>query len=230
MGKFCPMDYFFIFVQIHAEMKQTTTILSTCIALIFMVSCAAPKPMGSTAKTSKAPEFIDGITLDGGSNNVKLTQKKQVYRSQKIGSIPDELETAEQRAIAINKIREGKSRNKSLYTFIEEWYGTPYRFGGTGKNGIDCSAFTRQLYGEVYNLGLLRTSIEQFSNTLFIPKEELKEGDLVFFKIHSKRISHVGVYLYDGKFVHASVSQGVVISDLSDSYWVRYYAGAGRVG
>jgi lipoprotein Spr len=232
MGKFCPTDYFSIFVQIHAEMKQTTTILSTCIALIFMVSCAAPKPMGSTAKSSKTPEFIDGVTLNGGSNNVKLTQKKQVYRNTKIGSnsIPDELETAEQRNIAINKIREGKNRNKSLYTFIEEWYGTPYRFGGTGKNGIDCSAFTRQLYGEVYNMGLLRTSIEQFSNTLFIPKEELKEGDLVFFKIHSKRISHVGVYLYDGKFVHASVSQGVVISDLSDTYWVRYYAGAGRVG
>jgi lipoprotein Spr len=230
MGKFCPIDYFFIFVQIHAEMKQTTTILSTCIALIFMVSCAAPKPMGSTAKASRTPEFIDGITLEGGSNNVKLTQKAQVYRNQKIGSIPSELETADQRNLALNKIREGKNRNKSLYTFIEEWYGTPYRFGGTGKSGIDCSAFTRELYGDVYNMELLRTSIEQFSSSSFIPKEELKEGDLVFFKIHSKRISHVGVYLYDGKFVHASVSQGVVISDLSDSYWVRYYAGAGRKG
>jgi len=185
--------------------------------------------MGSAAKANRSPEFIDGITLDGGSNNVKLTQKKQVY-SNRIGSIPEELETADQRNIAIGKIREGKSRNKSLYTFIEEWYGTPYRFGGTSRSGIDCSAFTRQLYGDVYNLGLLRTSIEQFSSSNYIPKEQLKEGDLVFFKIHSKRISHVGVYLYDGKFVHASVSQGVVISDLSDAYWVRYYAGGGRMG
>lgn len=211
-------------------MKQTTTILSTCIALIFMVSCAAPKPMGSTARTSKNPEFIDGLTLNGGSNNVKLTQKKQVYRNQKIGSIPDELETADQTLLSLDRIREGKSRNKSLYTFIEEWYGTPYRFGGTTRNGIDCSAFTRQLYGDVYNLDILRTSIEQFSTALFVPKEHLKEGDLVFFKIHGKRISHVGVYLYDGKFVHASVSQGVVISDLADAYWTRYYAGGGRMG
>lgn len=229
-GKFCPHVFFSIFGQIHAEMKQTTTILSTCIALIFMVSCAAPKPMGSTARASKNPEFLDGVTLNGGSNNVKLTQKKQVYRNQKIGSIPEELETAEQKMIALNKIKEGKARNKSLYTFIEEWYGTPYRFGGTSRNGIDCSAFTRQLFADVYNLDLVRTSIEQFANAYFVPKENLKEGDLVFFKIHGKRISHVGVYLYDGKFVHASVSQGVVISDLADAYWTRYYAGGGRMG
>jgi len=186
--------------------------------------------MGKTAATSRTPEFIDGVTLSGGSNNVKLTQKKQVYSSLKPGSIPAELETTEQRTLALNKINEGKKRNKSLYTFIEEWYGTPYRFGGTGKNGIDCSAFTRLLYEEVYNMDLLRTSVEQFSNALYIRRDELKEGDLVFFKIRSKRISHVGVYLYDGKFVHASVSQGVVISDLNDAYWTRYYAGGGRVG
>ena len=195
-----------------------------------MVSCAAPKPTGSTARASKNPEFLDGVTLTGGSNNVKLTQKKQVYKNPKIGSIPEELETADQKLLALDKIREGKARNKSLYTFIEEWYGTPYRFGGTGRNGIDCSAFTRQLYGDVYNMDILRTSIEQFSTAYSVRKEELKEGDLVFFKIHGKRISHVGVYLYDGKFVHASVSQGVVISDLSDAYWTRYYAGGGRMG
>lgn len=195
-----------------------------------MVSCAAPKPMGKTAYNSKNPEFIDGITLEGGSNNVKLTQNKQVYRQQRIGSIPAETESADQTSSSFVKIREGKKNNISLYSFIEEWYGTPYRFGGTSKSGIDCSAFVRQLYGDVYNLGLLRTSIEQFATAMFINKEELKEGDLVFFKIRSKRISHVGVYLSEGKFVHSSVSQGVVISDLSDKYWVKYYAGGGRVG
>lgn len=186
--------------------------------------------MGSTARNSGKPEFIEGVTLNGGSNSVKLTQKKQVYKNQKIGSIPDELESADQREFAYSKIQEGKKRNKSLYTFIEEWYGTPYRFGGTGRSGIDCSAFTRQLYEDVYSMDLLRTSIEQFASALFIRKDELREGDLVFFKIHGRRISHVGVYLYDGKFVHASVSQGVVISDLSDAYWARYYAGGGRMG
>lgn len=215
------------------NMKQTTTILSTCIALLFLVSCAAPKPMGKTAKLSNnTPEFIDGVTLNGGSSNVNITNRKQVYGNiPTLGSRGDELsESAEGSPIAKNKIEEGKKRNKSLYTFIEEWYGIPYRFGGTSKSGIDCSAFTRQLYEDVYNLNLVRTSIEQFANAIYISKESLKEGDLVFFKIRSKRISHVGVYLSDGKFVHASVSRGVVISDIEDTYWSRYYAGAGRMG
>jgi lipoprotein Spr len=210
-------------------MKQTTTILSTCIAMIFLVSCAAPKPMGTQANKNKAPRFIDGITLDGGSNNVKVIQGKQVYHNKKSAEHSGEFETAEQKSLAIAKINEGMRHNKSLYSFIEEWYGTPYRFGGTDHFGIDCSAFTRELYNDVYNMPIVRTSVEQFSQIEKLDPTELKEGDLVFFKIHSRSISHVGVYLYDGKFVHASVSQGVVISDLSDAYWTRYYAGGGRM-
>lgn len=212
-------------------MKQITTILSTCIALLFLGSCAAQKPTGTTANTNKSPRFIDGITLEGGSNNVRVTQGKQVYTNngRKPGSSTPDMETAEQKTTAFKKISEGKKHNISLYSFIEDWYGTPYRFGGDNRYGIDCSAFTRQLYNDVYNQPIVRTSIEQFSQVERIPTEDLKEGDLVFFKIHSKRISHVGVYLYDGKFVHASVSQGVVISDLGDSYWTRYYAGGGRM-
>lgn len=212
-------------------MKQITTILSTCIALMFLGSCAAQKSTVSTASTKKSPQFIDGITLEGGSNNVRLTQGKQLYTNNRKGNnnAPD-METAEQKSNAFKKISEGKKHNVSLYSFIEDWYGTPYRFGGDNRLGIDCSAFTRQLYNDVYNLPIVRTSVEQFTQVEPIPTAELKEGDLVFFKIHSKRISHVGVYLYDGKFVHASVSQGVVISDLADAYWTRYYAGGGRMG
>jgi len=211
-------------------MKQITTILSTCIALMFLGSCAAQKPTGATASKHKAPQFIDGITLEGGSNNVRLTQGKQLYTNNKrVTENASDMETAEQKSTAFKKISEGKKHNISLYSFIEDWYGTPYRFGGDSRFGIDCSAFTRQLYSDVYNLPIVRTSIEQFTQVEPISTSELKEGDLVFFKIHSKRISHVGVYLYDGKFVHASVSQGVVISDLDDAYWTRYYAGGGRM-
>ena len=226
--------FYYLCGNTHAEMKQTTTILSTCIAMIFLVSCAATKPMGTQANKKKSPEFIDGITLGGGSNNVRVTQGKQVYNNNNKkkgnGSLASvDRETAEQKTTAEAKINEGKRHNRSLYSFIEEWYGTPYLFGGTNRYGIDCSAFTRQLYNDVYNLPIVRTSIEQFSQVEKIDPVELKEGDLVFFKIHSHRISHVGVYLYDGKFVHASVSQGVVISDLSDAYWTRNYAGCGRM-
>ena len=120
--------------------------------------------------------------------------------------------------------------NIPLYTFIDEWYGVDYRMGGNDKNGIDCSAFVQRLYLEVFGFSMVRTAYEQFNNcTMTWDINKLKEGDLVFFKIHSKHVTHVGVYLMNNYFVHASVSQGVVISNLSDPYWTRYFAGAGQI-
>ncbi|MBL7712581.1 MAG: C40 family peptidase [Chitinophagaceae bacterium] len=120
--------------------------------------------------------------------------------------------------------------NDLLYDFIDEWYGTRYRLGGTDKRGIDCSAFVQRLYARVFNISLFRTAAEQFNLCHSIwNKEDLKEGDLVFFNIHKKRISHVGIYLMNDYFVHSCTSQGVMISRLSDAYWKKYYAGAGRV-
>jgi Cell wall-associated hydrolases (invasion-associated proteins) len=102
--------------------------------------------------------------------------------------------------------------------------------GGTTKKSIDCSAFTRQLFSDVYGKSLDRTAAMQFMMTRRIfDKEDLKEGDLVFFSIKTKRISHVGVYLGGGKFVHASSSRGVIISELDQAYWSRYYSGGGRL-
>lgn len=120
--------------------------------------------------------------------------------------------------------------NDLLYNFIDEWYGTRYRLGGTDKSGIDCSAFVQRLYSRVFNVTLLRTAAEQFKLcTTIWKKEDLKEGDLVFFNIRTKRISHVGIYLMNDYFVHSSVSSGVMISKLTDAYWRKYYAGAGRI-
>lgn len=122
-------------------------------------------------------------------------------------------------------------QNLCLYQFIEEWYGVRYHFGGCDKNGIDCSAFVQKVYEHVFGTNLLRTAIEQFASSDFIKKAtSLHEGDLVFFKIHSHRITHVGIYLANNFFIHASRSQGVTISNLNDSYWRKYYAGAGKLG
>ncbi len=211
-------------------MKHFNTILSTCISILLLSSCSATRPMGSTAKNTKAPEFIEGVTVNGGSSTVKITQKKQEYKNQKTPVFKEDEEPEVKKYAAVDEIRYGKKQNQPLYSFIEEWYGTPYRLGGTAKSGIDCSAFVKELYDRVYHTELLRTSGEQFSSSTYISdRDELKEGDLVFFKIRSRRISHVGIYLSNGRFVHASSSRGVVISDLSESYWTRYYAGGGRV-
>jgi hypothetical protein len=121
--------------------------------------------------------------------------------------------------------------NPRLLLFVEQWYGVPYHYGGKSKDGIDCSAFTCQLISEVYNVNQLpRMSADQYRATRRIPKKDLREGDLVFFHTIGKgrKITHVGVYLYNNRFVHASVA-GVQISDLGEGYYLHHYVGAGRV-
>ena len=120
--------------------------------------------------------------------------------------------------------------NPCLKEEILEWYGTPYQYGGNSKNGIDCSAFVQTLMNDVYNVQLPRTSDEQYDYCQHIDTSNLQEGDLVFFSSERNHndITHVGVYLQNGNFVHASSSNGVMISRLDDSYWEREFVGAGR--
>jgi len=115
-----------------------------------------------------------------------------------------------------------------LYDFVFDWIGKPYRFGGESKRGIDCSAFARELYSRVMGQYLPRNSRQQFKYVKPISKEELQTGDLVFFKIKTRDISHVGVYLSDNKFIQSSKS-GVNVASLEHPYWKRYYYKAGRL-
>jgi lipoprotein Spr len=118
--------------------------------------------------------------------------------------------------------------NMKLFHFVYDWIGTPYRFGGSSRRGIDCSAFTKQLYSDVFNLSIRRSSRDIFSMVNPVGKDDLKEGDLVFFKIHSRSISHIGIYLGNNRFAHAS-SKGVAISSLDDAYYSRYFYKGGRL-
>jgi lipoprotein Spr len=119
-------------------------------------------------------------------------------------------------------------RNTKMFEFIDDWYGTPYRLGGTTKKGVDCSAFSQFLFAAVYGFSIPRTAREQYNLTTRISRTELKEGDLIFFNTRGG-ISHVGVYLQNNKFVHASTSGGVMISDIFDEYWARKFIGVGRL-
>lgn len=118
--------------------------------------------------------------------------------------------------------------HEKLYTFIDEWWKTPYRMGGNAKTGIDCSAFARALMQEVFDISLPRNSKAQYEESVRISKSELQEGDLVFFNTNGAFVSHVGVYLGDGYFVHASSSAGVIISNLSEEYYSRHFTAVGR--
>jgi lipoprotein Spr len=119
--------------------------------------------------------------------------------------------------------------NTKMYQFIYDWLGTPYRLGGDTKNGIDCSRFAYKLYDKTFNTIIGNNSRNIFSMVNPINKVDLQQGDLVFFKIHSSSISHVGVYIGDNKFAHASSSKGVMISNLDEPYWQKYFYKGGRI-
>ena len=142
---------------------------------------------------------------------------------------PDEQESlAKDYLSQIMGVALSATSNMKLFHFVYDWIGTPYRFGGSSRNGIDCSAFTKELYSDVFNLDIRRSSRDIFSMVSPVTKDELKEGDLVFFKIHSRRISHIGIYLGNNRFAHAS-SKGVAISSLDDAYYNRYFYRGGRL-
>jgi lipoprotein Spr len=118
--------------------------------------------------------------------------------------------------------------NEALYSFIDDWYGTHYRMGGTTKKGIDCSAFSGTLLSTIYSFNMPRTAREQYRICEHINKEDLLPGDLVFFNTRGG-VSHVGVYLTNNHFVHSSSRKGVMISSLDDSYYSKKFIGGGRV-
>ncbi len=112
--------------------------------------------------------------------------------------------------------------------FLQHWIGTRYVYGGQSLSGTDCSGFSRNLYQKVLGIQLPRTSGDQAISCGNLFKDSLQTGDLVFFK-NGSRISHVGVYLTNGRFVHASCSQGVTISQLKEPYYQKRFFGAGRI-
>jgi lipoprotein Spr len=181
------------------------------------------------------PRFIENISTESTVTASKPTEKPLYRNASAKTAIPisgnevyDSLQF--KYAILTNSPVE-ELNNPRLLLFMDQWYGVPYHYGGKSKDGIDCSAFTCQLISEVYNVNQLpRISADQYKATRRIPKKDLREGDLVFFHTLGKghKVTHVGVYLYNNRFVHASVS-GVQISDLGEGYYLHHYVGAGRV-
>ncbi len=112
-----------------------------------------------------------------------------------------------------------------------KWLGTPYRYGGTSRSGTDCSGMTMQVYGAALGIKLPRSSREQQKFCKSIKKSSLDAGDLIFFSTgrDKTRVSHVGMYIGDSKFIHASGSRGVIVSDINERYYVKNYHSSGHV-
>ncbi|WP_072995886.1 C40 family peptidase [Pseudozobellia thermophila] len=131
-------------------------------------------------------------------------------------------------------VDEESIRNEKLYAAIKEWLGTPYDWGGESKNGVDCSAYVQAIYRKVYGNELPRTSVQQFyfdTDSHFKNQKYLKEGDLVFFRLRNEDrvVSHVGIYLQNGKFTGSNSPRGVEIVDINDPYWQDKYVASARL-
>jgi cell wall-associated NlpC family hydrolase len=107
--------------------------------------------------------------------------------------------------------------------------GTPYKLGGGGSNGIDCSGYTRLVFRSSVNIDLPRLTADQYRQGRAVRVNDLKFGDLIFFNTTGRNPSHVGIYLGDNLFAHASVTSGVTISSLNSSYFQRRLTGARRI-
>lgn len=118
---------------------------------------------------------------------------------------------------------------KKLEAELHHWLNVPYRFGGNSSSGIDCSGLVYAVYKKVYGLELPRTSKSQYAYSKAIKKEEARAGDLVFFDINGTGVSHVGIYMGEDKFIHASTSKGVIYSSLSNTYYLKRLVRFGRV-
>ncbi|MGM9803821.1 MAG: C40 family peptidase [Muribaculaceae bacterium] len=121
--------------------------------------------------------------------------------------------------------------NERLYAEVESWLGVPYRYGGNTRSGVDCSGLVVAIYKTVYGTLLQRSSAKILQeNCHEIKKNDLREGDLVFFSTQKSRsrINHVGIYLKNGRFVHAG-SAGVTIDVMDMNYYVTHYVASGRV-
>lgn len=220
--------------------------------LIFSTGCTALTQINNSVvsnKTTAAPaspggmKFIDNISVSAANKNT--SRNNSTKKTADIAAEYPAIESETYTNVSVIKARTAPSvmeykyaqllnvdyaflKNLDLLSAVDEWYGTRYLYGGTTKSGIDCSAFAREIYADAFSINLPRTAREQYKICKIISATEMNTGDLVFFNT-SGGVSHVGVYLQNNKFVHASTSNGVIISDLYEPYYIKRFLGAGRV-
>lgn len=179
--------------------------IAISLLLVFLIGCKTKTDWRDNYKKNKSSK---------STVNTKKTTAKKPNDLAEISEILD--------------VNESILKNKNLYNFIIDWYGTPYKYGGNDQNGVDCSGFTNALYKDIYKIQLPRVSKDIAENIKRKYTNDLKEGDLVFFSFgKSGTVNHVGVYLHNNMFVHASTSKGVIISNLNESYYGDYLVKCG---
>ena len=164
----------------------------------------------------EVPEIQDPSDLPEDESKIDLTELMKSLDKKSAGS-DGELPLATMQEVMLME--------------IIKYMDTPYKFGGNSLNGIDCSAFTQSVYRNSWLLDINRSAREQYKQGIVIDdRSELKFGDLVFFNTRKRvKPGHVGIYIGDNLFAHASSKSGVTVSSLDHDYYNRRYMGARRI-
>ncbi|MBD8082863.1 C40 family peptidase [Chryseobacterium caseinilyticum] len=206
--------------------------------LVMLISTVSLQSCVTNYVVSKPTTYIKDNKSDANYAAVE-SKRLEMDKKQLISSFVSEKTVALSNAknkLKNSEIAKAIKYNKVIDNILAEaetYLGTPYRYGGTTRNGIDCSAFVLSVFGAAASLTLPRVAASQAQEGESIDRTELQKGDLVFFS-HGRRISHVGIVesiSEDGdiKFIHAATSRGVMVSSLSDSYWGPKFRFAKRV-
>ena len=201
-------------------MKTSLLGVAAIICTMFITSCSSLTP-ASEIKEYSTRSFVPQARL-------MEAQTKLINKRANLEVEPINTKNEESSMIVLNNVLDEINNlfTEFLLKEAETYIGTPYRYGGTTRSGIDCSAFVRSVF-ESFNMNLPRVSADQAKEGFRISTEEAREGDLVFFATRGgSRVSHVGiVHGRDEKgnltFIHSSTSQGVIITPLSDNYWAK---------
>lgn len=203
--------------------KKILYLAVTILLLLPVVSCRSTSNNTHTYRPYSERRNRGGSSYDDSGISTTTDKKKPIPQSGH-DLVSDEW--------AHLDIKLGRHDNKKLYKELKRWLGTPYSYAAhTCGEGTDCSGMVMEVYLEVYGIKVHRNSAKMLEeNCKVIDLEDLREGDLVFFCTSGDgRVSHVGIYLKDNKFVHASSSRGVTVDDLRQNYYSTHFHAAARV-
>ena len=195
------------------------------IALLFLTGCGASAPRFRGESSGATPDDENEIRFASKirAEETREDDRKVDANRWKASVLPKHpLPSREDRTPS------GLSRDMVLLETVS-CLGVPYEYGGNGKDGIDCSGFTSRVYRRGAAILLPRSTAGQFGVGRDVKRDSLLFGDLVFFNTTGRSPSHVGIYLEDGLFAHASVTYGVTISSLESTYYSRRFVGGRRV-